>query len=115
MSLARLSSALSFCIVALRLIYLLATRIFAWLGLTSRDSTAKDVEIFILRHQFSVAQRRDPHLARKLTWADRAWLTLPAGLRPAGRSRSIRLIGTPCRRRPAGRMGCRHAQVRECR
>ena len=68
--------------MALRLIYLLATRIFAWLSLLARDSTAKDIEILILRHQLAVAQRRDPRLARKLTWADRAWLVLLARLLP---------------------------------
>jgi len=43
----------------------------AGLGLAEFDG--KDVEILILRHQLAVAQRRDPRLARKLTWADRAW------------------------------------------
>jgi hypothetical protein len=57
------SSELGGCwIVALRFMYLLATRCFAWLGLSARDSMAKDVEILILRHQLAVAQRRDPRL-----------------------------------------------------
>ena len=60
--------------MALRLIYLLVTRVFAWIRLSGRDSTAKNIEILILRHQLAVAQRRDPRLARKLTWTDRAWL-----------------------------------------
>jgi hypothetical protein len=58
--------------VALRLICLLASRIFAWTRLSGCDATAKNVEILILRHQLVVAQRRDPRLARKLTWTDRA-------------------------------------------
>lgn len=68
--------------MALKLVYLAASRLFAWTRLAARDSTAKDVEILILRHQLAVAQRRDPRLALKLTWADRAWLALLAGWFP---------------------------------
>src|SRR5437899_235685 len=60
-----------------------------------RDSAAKDVEILMLRHQLAVAQRRDPRAARKLTWADRAWLVLLAGLLPHGHLPRVRLIVTP--------------------
>lgn len=81
--------------MAPRLIYLLTTRVFAWIRLSGRDPTAKNVEILILRHQLAVAQRRDPRLARKLTWTDRAWLTLLAGLLPQHRLSRIRLIVTP--------------------
>ena len=81
--------------MALKLVYLLMTRIFAWARLAARDSTAKDLEILMLRHQLAIAQRRDPHLARKLTWTDRAWLALLAGLLPKGRIGRIRLIVTP--------------------
>ena len=66
-----------------------------WIRLTSRGATAKNVEIPILRHQLAVAQRRDPRLARKLTWTDRAWLALLAGLLPHGWLPRIRLIVTP--------------------
>ncbi|WP_194910537.1 helix-turn-helix domain-containing protein [Catenulispora rubra] len=81
--------------MALKLIYLLMTRLFTWIRLTSRDATAKNVEILMLRHQLAVAQRRDPDLARKLTWTDRAWLALLAGLLHNGRLPQIRLIVTP--------------------
>lgn len=81
--------------MALKLIYPLTTRIFVWIQLASRDETAKNIEILILRHQLAVAQRRDPHLAKKLTWTDRAWLTLLAGLLPHGRLHRIRLIVAP--------------------
>ena len=74
------------------MIYLLATRIFAWLSLFARDSTAKDIEILIPRHQLAVAQRWDPRLVRKLTWADRAWLVLLARLLPRGHMDRIRLL-----------------------
>ncbi|MEY9862019.1 hypothetical protein ABH935_007663 [Catenulispora sp. GAS73] len=49
------------------MIYLLATRAFARIRLASHDTSAKNVEILILRHQLAAAQRRDPRLARKLT------------------------------------------------
>lgn len=81
--------------VGLKLVYLVVIRLFAWMCLSVSDSTAKDVEILMLRHQLAVAQRRDPRLARKLTWADRAWLVLLAGLLPATRLSRIRLIVTP--------------------
>jgi hypothetical protein len=66
----------------LKLVYLVVSRLFAWMCLSVSDSTAEDVEILMLRHQLAVAQRRDPRLARKLTWADRAWLALLAGVLP---------------------------------
>jgi putative transposase len=81
--------------VGLKLIYLVATQVFAWLGLAGRGSATKDVEILMLRHQLAVAQRRDPRIAHKLTWADRAWLGLLAGLLPADRLPRLRLIVTP--------------------
>jgi hypothetical protein len=77
------------------LVYLAVNRMFVWARLAARDSVAKDVEILILRHQLAVAQRRDPRLARKLSWADRAWLALLAGLVPVHRIGCIRWIVTP--------------------
>jgi hypothetical protein len=62
----------------------LATRIFAWIRLASRDSTAKNVEILILRHQLAVAQRRDPCLTRQRTLSlpktSSVQVRLPAGI-----------------------------------
>jgi putative transposase len=81
--------------VALKLVYIAVSRLFAWAGLAARDSAAKEVEILILRHQLAVAQRRDPRLARKLTWADRAWLALLAGLIPKHRIGRIRWFVRP--------------------
>ena len=77
--------------MGLKLIYLVVTQVFAWLGLAGRGSAAKDFEILMLRHQLAVAQRRDPRIARKLTWADRAWLGLLAGLLPADHLPRLRL------------------------
>ncbi|MEY9913148.1 hypothetical protein ABIA35_009415 [Catenulispora sp. MAP12-49] len=65
--------------MGLKLIHLVVARMFSWLWLGGRDPAAKDVEILMRRHQLAVAQHRDPRLARKLTWADRAWLVLLAG------------------------------------
>nr|WP_194897288.1 integrase core domain-containing protein [Catenulispora pinisilvae] len=81
--------------MGLKLVYLVVTRLFAWLWLAGRDSAAKDVEILMLRHQLAVAQRRDPRVARKLTWTDRAWLVLLARLLPTDRVPRLRLIVTP--------------------
>lgn len=79
----------------MKLVYLAVSRMFAWARLAARDSAAKDVEILILRYQLAVAQRRDPRLSRKLTWADRAWLVLLAGLVPKHLIGRIRWIVTP--------------------
>jgi putative transposase len=83
--------------VALKLIYLVVRYLLGWLRLSHRDARAKDVEILILRHQLAVAQRRVParELQRNLTWADRAWLALLAGLTSKQHLERLRLIVTP--------------------
>ena len=77
--------------MTLKLIYLVVRNLFAWGRLSRRDAAAKNVEILLLRHQLAVAQRRirPRELQRKLTWADRAWLTLLAGLLPSTTSRAF--------------------------
>ena len=69
----------------------------AWIRLSLQDAAAKNVKIFILRHQLAVAQRRTPprELPRNLNWADRVCLTLPAGLLPNDHLARLRLIVTP--------------------
>jgi putative transposase len=83
--------------VALKLMYLVVRYLLAWARLSCQDAEAKNVEILILRHQLAIAQRRTPprDLHRKLTWADRAWLTLLAGLLPHDQLPRLRLIVTP--------------------
>ena len=49
----------------------------------------------MLRHQLAVAQRERPRARSRLTWPDRAWLTLLAGTAPAERLGAMRLIVTP--------------------
>ena len=83
--------------MALRLIYLVVRNLLARARLSRQDAAAKNVEILILRHQLAIAQRRtlSRELHRRLTWADRAWLSLLAGLLPNDHLARLRLIVTP--------------------
>jgi hypothetical protein len=49
----------------------------------------------VLRHQLAVAQREQPRAHARLTWPDRAWLTLLAGTLPIERLAAMRLFVTP--------------------
>lgn len=60
------------------MIYLLATRIFAWLALLCRSTAAKNAEILILRHEVTVLRRQVT--APKPHWSDRALLAALARL-----------------------------------
>nr|WTB34916.1 hypothetical protein OG781_40435 [Streptomyces sp. NBC_00830] len=59
-------------LVLVRMLYLIAMRIFAWLVLLSRSSAAKEVEILILRHEVAVLRRQVA--AAKPSRPDRALL-----------------------------------------
>ncbi|MEU1628429.1 integrase core domain-containing protein [Streptomyces sp. NPDC020096] len=63
-----------------RMTYLLAARIFAWLALLCRSTAAKNAEILILRHEVAVLRRQ----ITKPTpgWPDRALLAALARLLP---------------------------------
>ena len=81
--------------MGLKLIFLIVTRAVSVLGLSRREAWWKDAEILMLRHQLAVALRERPRVHSRLTWPDRAWLALLAGMLPADRLAAMRLIVTP--------------------
>lgn len=46
--------------MALKLIYLMFSKLLAWTVLRIRPDTTKEIEILVLRHQLAVLQRRTP-------------------------------------------------------
>src|ERR1019366_7646665 len=78
--------------MCLRFVFLLATRLAAWLRLSRREEAWKTAEILILRHQLAVLQRRQPRRPR-LDWADRALLAALLGVIPKARRQGLRLLG----------------------
>ena len=100
--------------MSVRLLYLVFARLASWLVLLARSSTAKDVEILVLRHEVAVLRRarRPP----RLSWAGRAVFAALIRLLPAGlRGRRLVTPGTILRwhrrlvrwkwRRPQARIG----------
>jgi putative transposase len=77
-------------------VFLLITRVAAWLRLSRREESRKTAEILILRHQLAVLRRRQPRRP-KLNWADRALLATLLGLIPKARRPGLRLLVTPAR------------------
>ena len=80
--------------MCLRFVFLLITRVAAWLRLSRREEAWKTAEILILRHQLAVLQRRQPRRL-KLNWADRALLAALLGVIPKARRQGLRLLVTP--------------------
>ena len=80
--------------MCLRFVFLLITRLAAWLRLSRREEAWKTAEILILRHQLAVLQRRQPRRP-KLNWADRALLAALLGVIPEARRHGLRLPVTP--------------------
>ena len=80
--------------MCLRFMFLLITRLAAWLRLSRREEAWKTAEILILRHQLAVLQRQQRHRPR-LNWADRALLATLLGVIPTARRHGLRLLVTP--------------------
>jgi putative transposase len=80
--------------MCLRFVFLLITRLAAWLRLSRREEAQKTAEILILRHQLAVLQRRQPRRTT-VDWADRALLAALPGVIPRARRQGLRLLVTP--------------------
>src|SRR5271157_3496203 len=80
--------------MCLRFMFLLTTRLAAWLRLARREERWKTAEILILRHQLAVLQRQQPRRPR-LNWADRALLATLLSVVPKTRRHGLRLLVTP--------------------
>jgi len=70
--------------VSLRLLYLIFRQVIGLILLMSRPSSAKDIELLVLRHEVAVLRRTNPR--PRMDWADRAVFAalirwLPKGLR----------------------------------
>src|SRR6266545_5143928 len=104
--------------MCLRFVFLLITRLAAWLRLSGPEETWKTAEILILRHQLAVPQRRQPRRP-KLAWADRALLAALLGVIPNARRYGLRLLVTGLAAVPAlpgrGDPGMRLVQRRPAR
>jgi hypothetical protein len=75
--------------MALRLLYLIVTRVFGWLALLGRVQASRDAEIMMLRHEVAVLRRQVTR--PKPDWADRAVLSALARLLPVA-LRAHRLV-----------------------
>src|SRR5215472_4376518 len=80
--------------MCLRFVFLLITRLAAWLRLSRRAEARETAEILILRHQVTVLQRRQP-CRPNVNRADRALLATLPGVIPKARRQGPRRLVTP--------------------
>ena len=80
--------------MCLRFVFLLVTRLAAWLRLSRREEAWKTAEILILRHQLAVLQRRQPRRPN-VNWADRPLFATLLGVIPRAQRQGLRLLVTP--------------------
>jgi hypothetical protein len=80
--------------MCLRFIFLLTTRVAAWLRLSRRGEAWETAEILILRHQLAMLQRQQLRRPR-LNRAGRALLAILPGVIPEARRHGLRLLVTP--------------------
>ncbi len=80
--------------MCLQFVFLLITRLAAWLRLSWREETWKTAEILILRHQLAVLERRQPRHPTP-NWADRALLAIVLAVIPKDRRHGLQLLVTP--------------------
>ena len=103
--------------MALKLIYLMFSKLLGWIVLRTRSDTSKEIEILVLRHQLAVLQRRMPH--RRMSWTDRGVIAALARLLPVRRRHGMlatpstilrwhrRLVARRWTTRPSGLVGPR--------
>src|SRR5205814_9148467 len=80
--------------MCLRFVFLLITRVAAWLRLSRREERWQTAEILILRHQLAILQRRQPRRP-KLDWADRALFATLLSVIPKTRCPEAGAAGYP--------------------
>ena len=75
--------------VSLRLLYLIFDRLFHWLTLLGRTSSAKDVELLVLRHEGRRTAQNQPEASPGLGRSSRARRTDPTPTRERAWTRLI--------------------------
>jgi putative transposase len=80
--------------MCLRFVFLLITRLAAWLRLSQQEEAWQTAEILLLRHQLAVLQRQQPRRPN-LNWADRALIASLLAVIPKARRHGLRLLITP--------------------